>query len=94
MTEPRPSGPRWTPETLRLVSRRGVGFAAAEDILEALADAGLLVAPEVLNVLGAAREWAATGRAGGFDHMAASLRLLVALDAWPAARLAEEENHG
>jgi hypothetical protein len=34
---------RWTPETLELVASRGAGSHAAHDILEALADAGLLV---------------------------------------------------
>jgi hypothetical protein len=36
---------RWTPETEELVSSRGAGAHAARDILEALADAGLLLPP-------------------------------------------------
>jgi hypothetical protein len=49
------SDQRWTAETLELVASRGAGSCAAADILDALADAGLLVQPGSIQT----HDWAA-----------------------------------
>jgi hypothetical protein len=78
------SDPRWTTETLESVSQLGAGYSAAEEILTWLADNGLLLTPQMAEVLEAAKRFVYTG--DGWNRLTDALDALLDAETEEASR--------